>query len=219
MESTQTAAASEPSDAVNAPDHKATLQRYLQAARDALLWKLDGLDERAARWPSTPTGTNLLGLVRHAAGVEIDYFGRTFGRAWPTPEEVAWAAEDAEDNADMWAIAEDSTDSVVDLYRRVWTFADETIAALDLDALGRVPWWPAEIADVTLFQVMVHVTSDLTRHAGHADILRELTDGSAGLRADGDNLPPLSDQEWSAYVERLRGVAEEAQRRADVRPT
>lgn len=59
---------------------KADLQRYLQSARDALLWKLEGLSEYDVRRPLTPTGTNLLGLVKHAAGVELGYFGDTFGR-------------------------------------------------------------------------------------------------------------------------------------------
>ncbi len=59
---------------------KADLLRYLQASRDALLWKLDGLSEYDVRRPLTPTGTNLLGLVKHTAGVEIGYFGEVFGR-------------------------------------------------------------------------------------------------------------------------------------------
>ena len=64
-------------------DLRTVLHHYLQDARDALLWKLDGLDERALRLPRTPTGTNLLGLVKHAAGVEIGYFGECFGRDFP----------------------------------------------------------------------------------------------------------------------------------------
>ncbi|MBM7477244.1 DinB family protein [Oerskovia jenensis] len=199
-----------------ATDDKAVLHRYLQAARDALLWKVEGLDERAARWPWTPTGTNLLGLVKHAAGVEVGYFGQTFGREWPSPDEMPWIADDAEADADadMWATLDEPVDAVVDLYRRVWAFADETIASRDLDATGRVPWWPAERADVTLLQVMVHVTGDLARHAGHADVLRELTDGSAGLRVDDDNLSARSAADRSRHVERLRAVADEAQRRS-----
>ena len=59
---------------------KADLQRYLQRGRDALLWKLEGLGEYDARRPMTPTGTNLLGLVKHLAYVELGYFGDTFGR-------------------------------------------------------------------------------------------------------------------------------------------
>ncbi|GHS86948.1 hypothetical protein AGMMS50218_07840 [Actinomycetota bacterium] len=191
---------------------KATLHRYLQAARDALVWKLDGLDERAARWPWTPTGTNLLGLVKHAASIEIAYFGDVFGRPWPDPEEVPWLADDAADDADMWATADEPTAWVVDLYRRVWAFADTTIDELDLDARGHVPWWPADRADPTLLRIVVHVTGDLARHAGHADILRELTDGSAGLRMDNDNLAEHTAAGWSEHVARLRAVAEEAGR-------
>lgn len=200
---------------ITATDDKAILQRSLQAARDALLWKVEGLDERSARWPWTPTGTNLLGLVKHAAGVEVGYFGQAFGRGWPRPDELPWIDDDAEDDADMWATADEPVAAVVDLYRRVWAFSDETIATRDLHAVGRVPWWPAERAEVTLLQVMVHVTGDLARHAGHADVLRELTDGSAGLRADNDNLSPRSAADRSRHVERLRAVADEAQRRAD----
>ena len=60
-------------------DPKADLHRYLQAGREALLWKLDGLSEYDVRRPLVPTGTNLLGLVKHVASVEAGYFGDTFG--------------------------------------------------------------------------------------------------------------------------------------------
>ena len=69
-------------------DPKDDLQRYLQVARDAVVWKLDGLAEYDARRPLTPTGTNLLGLVKHLAWVEAGYLGATFGR--PFPEPVPW---------------------------------------------------------------------------------------------------------------------------------
>src|ERR1035437_6585243 len=69
-------------------DPKADFHRYLQDARDALLWKLDGLGEYDVRRPLVPTGTSLLGLVKHVAGIELGYFGDTFGRAHgePLPE-------------------------------------------------------------------------------------------------------------------------------------
>ena len=59
---------------------KDTLIHYLQGARDAIVWKVEGLSEYDARRPLTPTGTNLLGLVKHLASVELGYFGDTFGR-------------------------------------------------------------------------------------------------------------------------------------------
>ena len=76
--------------------------------------------------------------------------------------------------------------SIVELYRRTWELADATIAELPLDAVGRLPWWGA--SPVTLHRVLVHVTAETQRHAGHADIIRELIDGSAGLLEGHDNL-------------------------------
>ena len=182
------------------------LQQYLQESREALLWKLDGLAERDLRMPRTPTGTNLLGLVKHAAGVEVDYFGETFGRRWPTPEELPFIGGSGQDPQEDWyATPDESAAGIVDLYRRVWAFADATIAELPLDAPGRVAWWSPANADVTLHTVLVHVIVDLSRHAGHADILREGIDGAAGLRTDNSNLP---DVDWTAYTARLREIAE-----------
>ncbi|HEX5331921.1 MAG TPA: DinB family protein [Cellulomonas sp.] len=190
------------------PEPKAELHRYLQAAREALLWKLEGLPEYDIRRPLTPTGTNLLGLVKHVASVELGYFGETFGR--PSDEPLPWLAADAEPNADMWATAEQSRADVIQLYRRVWAHSDATIAALDLDAIGHVPWWPSERNEVTLRRILVHMVAETNRHAGHADIVRELVDGEVGLRADNDNIPPVDEAWWTDYRDRLERTAREA---------
>ena len=101
---------------------------YLQAGREALLWKLDGLSEYDIRRPMVPTGTNLLGLIKHVASVELGYFGDTFGR--PSGERLPWLEDDAEPNADMWATAEESREQITGLYRRAWAHSDATIGAL-----------------------------------------------------------------------------------------
>ncbi|MGH3496205.1 MAG: DinB family protein [Nocardioidaceae bacterium] len=106
-------------------DPKADLHRYLREAREALLWKLDGLSEYDVRRPMTPTGTNLLGLVKHVASLELSYFGQTFGR--PAADALPWFDDDAEPNADMWATADQSRDQIVGLYHRAWAHADATI--------------------------------------------------------------------------------------------
>jgi Protein of unknown function (DUF664) len=173
-------------------DANSDLLIYLQGAREALLWKLDGLGEYDIRRPLTPTGTNLLGLVKHSASMELEYFGPVFGRPHEVP--LPWLAKDADPNADMWATPEQSTDEIVALYHRAWQHADETIAVLPLDAVGRVPWW-GEDGEVTLHRVVVHMTAETQRHAGHADIVRELIDGTAGLLKGSDNLPS-TDQDW-----------------------
>ena len=117
-------------------DPKADLHDYLQIARDALLWKLDGLSDYDVRRPLTPTGTNLLGLVKHTASVELGYFGATFGR--PSDEPLPWYDDGAEPNADMWATAEESREQIIGLYHRAWAHSDATIDAVALDALGTV---------------------------------------------------------------------------------
>ena len=191
-----------------ASEPKAHLKRYLQSGRTAMLWKLEGLGEYDARRPFTPTGTNLLGLVKHLASVEAGYFGGTFGR--PYPEPMPWFSDEAEPNEDMWATADESREDVVDFYRRVWAHADETIDALPLDATGRVPWWPQERAEVTLLQILTHVIAETHRHAGHADIVRELIDGNVGMREDNDNMAPVDESWWASYRERLEAVARAA---------
>ncbi|MFI8891986.1 DinB family protein [Streptomyces paradoxus] len=196
---------------MTAPDPKADLLRYLQDARDALLWKLDGLSEYDVRRPLTPTGTNLLGLVKHTAGVELGYFGDTFGRPFfgedPPPW---WYTREAEPNADMWATPDESREDITGLYRRAWEHADGTIAALPLDATGRVPWWPEERRETTLHHILVRVIADTSRHAGHADIVRELIDGSVGLTPGKDSLPPADRAGWEAHRRRLEEAAREA---------
>jgi hypothetical protein len=160
-----------------------------------------------------PTGTNLLGLVKHVAGIELGYFGEVFDR--PSDIQLPWLAEDAETNADMWATADESREDIIALYQRAAVHADATIEALTLDSPGRVRWWwPAERQQVTLQQIMVHVTVEIARHAGHADIVRELIDGAAG---DNDgNLPDQTAQKWAAYRLQLEESAVEATQRAEL---
>ncbi|GAA1386570.1 DinB family protein [Pseudonocardia kongjuensis] len=168
-------------------DDKETLRGYLQTGREVMLWKLDGLGEYDVRRPLVPSGTNLLGLVKHLALVEAGYLGSTFGR--PFPDAPAWMEQVWTDPVvDLFAAPGESRADVVDLYRRVWAHSDATVAALAPDAEGTVPHWPAERATVTLHRVLVHLVAETHRHAGHADILRETVDGAIGHRAEVGNL-------------------------------
>ncbi|MEV6932761.1 DinB family protein [Dactylosporangium sp. NPDC051485] len=184
---------------------KAHLHRYLRLGRENLVWKLDGLSEYDVRRPMVPTGTNLLGLVKHVASVEAGYFGATFGR--PFPEPLPWIEDGAEDNADMWATAEQSRADILGLYQRVWAHSDATIESLDLDSPGRVPWWRPEAADVTLHQILVHMIAETDRHTGQADIVRELIDGAAGWRPATSNVLGAGEEYWTAYRDRLEQAA------------
>jgi uncharacterized damage-inducible protein DinB len=192
---------------------KEMLHRYLQNARDALVWKLDGLSEYDARRPLTPTGTNLLGLVKHLAVVELGYFGDTFGR--PHGERFPWSDREEEPNEDMFATADESRDDILALYRRANAHADTTIAELSLEDTGNVPWWPDDVNPVTLHWILVHMIAETNRHGGHADIAREEIDGAIGHRPSVDNLPDVTNEWWSGYVEHVEAAAREAAARSE----
>ena len=185
---------------------KEALQHYLAKQRSSLLLKVEGLSERELRLPRTPTGTNLIGIVKHCTNVEYGYFGPTFGRRLDDESDlVDDDAHEEDPQADWYATADETAADLVATYRRIQAFADETIASLSLDARGEVPWWSEAGRRVTLGQIIVHVIDDLARHAGHADILREQADGAVGLYAPGDNVPEV---DFAAYVERLTALAD-----------
>jgi len=188
-------------------DFKTDLHRYLQRAREALLWKLDGLSEYDVRRPLVPTGTSLLGIVKHVTRVEFGYFGDTFGR--PSPDAPVLDVE-ADLAGDWVAEADETRDAITGLYKKAWAHSDATIAALPLDATGRVPWWPAERATVTLHHVLVRMVEETGHHGGHADIVRELIDGAAGLRAEADNLAFTSQVTRLEFRDRVERAARAA---------
>ncbi|MER5279479.1 DinB family protein [Streptomyces sp. NPDC002809] len=186
--------------------YKKDLHVYLQDARDTFLWKLEDLSEYDIRRPLTSTGTNLLGLVKHVTGAEAFYFGDTFGRPVDAPD--LWIAGDAEPNADLWATADETRDGIVAQYRRVWAHSDATIDALDLDATGLLPG--GEGKELTLHRVLVHMVAETQRHAGHADVVRELIDGATGQRKEGRNVAPGEATWWAGHRDRVERAAREA---------
>ena len=189
-------------------DEKATLHHYLRVRRDNLLGKLEGLSEYEVRRPLTPTGTILLGLVKHAASMELGYFGEVFER--PSGQYLPWLDDDASPDADLWVTAEESRGSIVELHHAAAAHSDATIEALPADAPGMVPWWPEERCHVTLHQILVHMVAERAHHLGHADILRELIDGTAGQRPDDPNLTPRSPEEWAAHRAAIEAAARQA---------
>ncbi|MGW7538809.1 DinB family protein [Amycolatopsis sp. NPDC054798] len=156
---------------------KEYLHSDLREVRQSMLRKLDGLSEYAIRRPLTPTGTNLLGLVKHLAVAEARYFGEVFGR--PCPEPVPKRDDLEQRGTDLWATEHETRGEITSRYQRVWEHSDNTITALAVDARGHVPWWPRP--DVLLFNVLVHMLTETSRHAGHADILREQLDGAVEM--------------------------------------
>jgi len=113
-------------------------------------------------------------------------------------------------NADMWATADESREQIVELYHRAWAHSDATIDTLALDAIDHVPWWPDDRSAVTLHTILVHMIAETDGHAGHADIVRELIDGAAGLRDGNDNMAPRDQAWWESYRSRLGRLARES---------
>ncbi|MBL1081213.1 DinB family protein [Streptomyces actinomycinicus] len=150
---------------------KETLHRSLDRHRDAVLWKLEGLDDEQLRRPMTPTGTSLLGLVKHLASVEYGWFVETFGRE----AEPLWF--DPYTSEDLRIAPDETTARITAFYGRARAAADGVIAELSLDAPGRPPW---RDHTVSLRWVLVHMIEETARHAGHMDIVRELIDGATG---------------------------------------
>ena len=178
------------------------LHRYLQASRESMLASLDGLTEYDIRRPLTPSATNLLGLVKHLAGLELGYLGDCVGR--PSPVRLPWVEDESIwDSADMWAAAEETRQDLVDLYRAAWRHSDESIEQLGLDAPATVSWWPEARRKTTLGSLLVRMVAETAQHAGHADILREMVDGRAG--SDHDDVGDA--QWWVRHVERVEQAA------------
>ncbi|MGV8964719.1 MAG: DinB family protein [Cellulomonas sp.] len=197
-------------------DDKATLQHYLRLRRADLLAKLEGLGEYDVRRSMTPTGTNLLGLVKHVASVEVGYFGEVFGR--PSTVVLPWLADDADPDSDLWVSAAETRAEIVELHRSSAAHSDATIETLPLDAPGEVPWWPQERRRVTLHQILVHMCVETARHAGHADILRELIDGAVGNGPGDPNITGRTAAQWERHRARIDAAARAAARSGPAAP-
>jgi Protein of unknown function (DUF664) len=179
------------------------LHRYLQESRDNVLAALDGLGEYDVRRPMTPSATNLLGLVKHLAGLELQYLGDCVGR--PAPVRLPWVEDESIwDSADMWATADQTRDEIVSLYRTAWRHTDESFDQLGWAAPAEVSWWPEERRRTTLGSLLVRLVAETAQHAGHMDIIREMIDGRGG-RSSGD----IGDSAWwDRHLARVQQAAD-----------
>jgi uncharacterized damage-inducible protein DinB len=150
---------------------KESLKVSLDRHRDAVLWKLEGLGDDDLRRTKVPSGTSLLGLVKHLGAVEYGWFCETFGRdTEPLP------FDENDPDSDMRARPDETTEDVLAFYGRARAAADRVIDELDVEDTGTA--WFGET--VTMRWVLIHMVEETARHAGHIDILRELIDGMAG---------------------------------------
>jgi uncharacterized damage-inducible protein DinB len=182
---------------------KEAMHDYLRSARAGMLARVDDLSEYDRRRPMTPTGTNLLGLVKHLTFYESYYLGGVFGREpeWRLP----WIEDDSIwQGADMWATPDETTRFLLGRYEDACAHADATISALELDTPATVPFWKETKRNTTLCVLMTHMIAETRQHLGHADIIREQIDGTTG-----SNTAEMGDAEWwQAFHDKIRTAAE-----------
>ncbi|TNH29834.1 DinB family protein [Micromonospora orduensis] len=153
---------------LNDEDEADTALAFLSFSRSCLLKKLDGLEEEKLRRRLVVSDTTLLGLIQHLTGAERYWFGYT----------VAGDLRYADANIGMKVAEDQPAEQVIADYRAAIAESDRHIrAADDLDVRTARP---VNDEPRTLRWVLAHMTSETTRHAGHADILRELIDGVTG---------------------------------------
>ena len=156
-------------------DETGTLAGFLDYHRATLLWKLEGLDDEQLRRAMVPSGTSLLGLVKHLAAVEYGWFCDTFGR-----ETEPLPFDDDDPDADLSVRPEETTEDILAFYGRARAAADRAIEEIGMEETGMA--WFGE--PVSMRWVLIHMVEETARHVGHMDILRELIDGATG------QLPP-----------------------------
>ena len=146
-------------------DERATVQALLQYQRESLVRKVEGVDEAAARSAIVGSGTTLLWLLKHMTRAESVWVLRRF------------AGLDVEIPDDR-ILPGDTTGSAVAGYRAVWHQVDDVVhTSPSLDEVCRDA---GDGSPLNLRWVLMHLLEETARHAGHADILRELIDGQTG---------------------------------------
>jgi len=143
----------------------------LDRHRDAAVWKLDGLDDEQLRRPMTPSGTTLLGLIKHLGAVDYGWFCDSFDQPH---EELPF--DDADPDADLRVEPHESTADILAFYARARAAANAAVDTLGIDAIGTA--WFGD--PVSMRWVLIHMIEETTRHVGQMDIMRELLDGATG---------------------------------------
>ncbi len=160
-----------------AGDEKETLTAFLDYHRATLLMKIDGLSDEELRRPMVPSGTSLLGMVKHLAHVERSWFQRTYlGEDISVP----WTKDDPD--ADFRVEPHETTADVVALYQAECQKSRDIVADASLDDIAKreKPTPSDPRSRFSLRWILVHMIEETARHNGHADILRELIDGTTG---------------------------------------
>jgi len=155
-------------------EEKAQLDAWLDFLRATLLRKCDGLNaEQLKQRPLATSSLSLLGMVRHMTFVEQVWFETTFAGRDP----IEYYKTEGDRDADFNDLDSDALEEVIDLFLHVIVVSRELSAGHDLDELATKPRRGRE---VDLRWIYVHMIEEYARHCGHADLIREMIDGTTG---------------------------------------
>lgn len=152
---------------------KEVLEGFLDHYRATVLDLCRGLSEEDLRRSVVPSGTSLLGIVKHLAWVELGWFVENVANE-PVPHPFDL---DADPDADFHPLEDETAEDVFELYRSACDRARRALAAASLD--DPIPN-PGRSRDFNVRWVVVHMIEETARHVGHADVIRELVDGTTG---------------------------------------
>jgi uncharacterized damage-inducible protein DinB len=150
------------------------LSAFLDRYRETMLWKLDGLSTEQASRHLVPSATTLLGVVKHLAYVERWWFQMNFAG---DPVGFPWPKDEPDEDIDFRVTDTDTIESISALYEQEIARSRQIVAGSSLEDLGQDL---GKVKPRSLRWIMVHMIEETARHSGHADILRELTDGAIG---------------------------------------
>lgn len=150
---------------------KEMLCAFLDYGRATILWKLEGLSDEDLRRVVVPSGWSLLGLVKHLSFVESWWFQTQF-----KGEEDRFPWDESDPDSDFRVEPDESTQDILDRFEEMVAISREITDAGDLEEETK----GKERPDRSLRWVLLHLIEEYARHCGHADIARELIDGSVG---------------------------------------
>ncbi|MFR9774888.1 DinB family protein [Micromonospora sp. MS34] len=153
-------------------DERAVLESFLDFHRAVVLRKARGLSDADASRRLVPSLTTLAGLLKHLALVERNWFPCLFA---PEPGDVYLTTEE-EAEASFTLDPGETVETLAAAYEAACARSRAVAVRFDLDHVVPHP----QLGEVSLRWVLVHLIEETARHAGHADILRELTDGRTG---------------------------------------
>jgi uncharacterized damage-inducible protein DinB len=160
-----------PDELVSTSGERQVLETFLDLYRDILMRKLSGLSDEQIRQRHVPSRTTLGGLAKHLAAVEQDWFKAVLaGRSEDDPG--------APSPGHGWTLSSsDTAETLLAGYEQACADSRRAAAGLSLDHCVQHP----RLGQVSLRWIYVHMIEESARHVGHADILREQTDGATGF--------------------------------------